>query len=151
MLACQVFQCAVCVGLIFPLFTFDSATTDWHGFKDLDPHLSNACSPLVRQNTTSTQESDRFGPIFSKSLWYLTNSCGLHHLVIPPQWASFGFGPLVDPFGHMHTCKQPQLFSGHVDISDSLSSLALICSILRGCVWILKVIVTKMFCKIKLL
>lgn len=41
---------------------------------------------------------------FSLSLWYLTNICGLRDLVIPPQWAPFGFGPLVASFGvYAHT------------------------------------------------
>lgn len=42
-------------------------------------------------------------PLFFVSLWHLTNICGLHDLVISPQWSPFGFGPLVAPFWGVHT------------------------------------------------
>lgn len=129
---------------------------------DLDPHLSKACSSLVRQdfmNTTSIQQSDSLWPIFSFPLWYLTNICGLHDLVIPPQWAPFGFGSLVAPFGvythshtYTHTCTLVNNHSCLVDMLTfhcGLSFLALLYSIMtdyvefvlpkcNGCRYILK-------------
>lgn len=59
---------------------------------------------LKKKHTHITEQSDNFGPlIFFVSLWHLTNICGLHDLVISPQWSPFGFGPLVAPFWGVHT------------------------------------------------
>ncbi len=139
---------SVCVGFTALLLSSSREIVlqaSWQGFKELAPHLSIACSPLVRQKTSSTQQSDSFGPIFSVSLWYSANICGLHDLVIPPQWAPFGFGPLVAPFGvyththtHTHTCTLVNNHSCLVEMwifQCGFMFLAWFHSLLREYVW----------------
>lgn len=113
-LLCQLFHYGVCVRLKVLLSTslhLIALHASWHGFKDLDAHLSNACSPMVRldfhkyrSHTTIWQfwsHLFRLVVVFNKHLWAAWFSYS-------PSVGSFWFwSPCGSLWGaHTHTRRQ---------------------------------------------